>query len=47
MARISITTTQGETIETTSDDASVVREFENLPFEADHIAVVTVTEDEH
>ncbi|MFJ4343631.1 MULTISPECIES: hypothetical protein [unclassified Streptomyces] len=47
MARISITTAQGETIETTSDDQSVIREFENLPFEAEHVTVVTVTEDQH
>ncbi|MFL4497569.1 hypothetical protein ACJ6WD_40985 [Streptomyces sp. VTCC 41912] len=40
---ITVTTTSGETTQTTTTDPAVAREYENLPFEADHIASVTVT----
>lgn len=43
---ITITTTDGQTTQTTqttTTDPKVAAEFERLPFEADHIASVTVT----
>ncbi|MEU9568160.1 hypothetical protein AB0D16_40385 [Streptomyces sp. NPDC048161] len=44
--RIAITDTSGTVTETTTSDPDVARQFEQLPFEADHIAVVTVTTDD-
>ncbi|MFJ6239790.1 hypothetical protein ACIQH0_37685 [Streptomyces griseus] len=44
--RITITDTSGTVTETTTADPTVAREYESLPFEADHIAVVTVTDDD-
>ncbi|MGW1021936.1 hypothetical protein [Streptomyces niveus] len=41
--KITITDVHNETVAITTDDDSVAREFESLPFEADHIAIVTVT----
>ncbi len=40
---ITVTTTDGQVTQTTTTDPDVARQFENLPFEADHIASVTVT----
>ncbi|MEU3565404.1 hypothetical protein [Kitasatospora sp. NPDC006786] len=39
---ITITATDGQITRTTTTDPSVAAEFERLPFEADHIAIVTV-----
>ncbi|MFI7089717.1 hypothetical protein ACIBUR_39810 [Streptomyces anulatus] len=44
--RITITDTTGTVTETTTTDQDVAREYENLPFEADHIAIVTVTDND-
>ncbi|MFY0516086.1 hypothetical protein ACOMD4_37725 [Streptomyces anulatus] len=44
--RITITDTSGTVTETTTTDQDVARAYETLPFEADHIAVVTVTDDD-
>ncbi|MEU1284939.1 hypothetical protein [Kitasatospora sp. NPDC005856] len=41
--RITITTTSGEITQTTTTDPEVARQYELLPFEADHIESVTVT----
>ncbi|MFJ8934192.1 hypothetical protein ACIRL0_00520 [Streptomyces sp. NPDC102365] len=43
--KIAITDIGGTTTETTVSDDDTAREFENLPFETDHIAVVTVTDE--
>jgi hypothetical protein len=40
---ITVITTSGEITQTTTTDPEVARQYENLPFEADHIASVTVT----
>ncbi|MFF3178214.1 hypothetical protein ACFVQ0_36980 [Streptomyces sp. NPDC057900] len=40
--RITITDNTGRVTETTTDDQDVAREYELLPFETDHITVVTV-----
>lgn len=39
-----ITDTAGTVTKTTVSDDETAREYENLPFETDHIASVTVTE---
>ncbi|MFJ3638032.1 hypothetical protein [Streptomyces sp. NPDC090112] len=44
MKRIVITDTSGAVTETTVADESTASEFERLPFETDHIALVTVTD---
>ena len=44
---ITVTTAEGETIQVTTSDPDVAREYERLPFESDRITSVnvTVTED--
>ncbi|MFB7957969.1 hypothetical protein [Streptomyces sp. NPDC056045] len=42
--RITITQTDGTVTETTTTDPDVAREYESLPFEADHIVSVDVDE---
>ncbi|WP_327169528.1 hypothetical protein [Streptomyces subrutilus] len=42
--KIIITDTAGETTETVVSDDATARHYENLPFETDHIASVTVTD---
>lgn len=44
MPKVTITNTDGTTTEVTVSDAAA-REFEDLPFEADHIQEVVVTRD--
>ncbi|MEU2578743.1 hypothetical protein ACIP3B_36275 [Streptomyces anulatus] len=44
--RITITDTTGTVTETTTTDQDVAREYENLPFESDHITIVTVTDND-
>ncbi|MGW2724816.1 hypothetical protein [Streptomyces sp. NPDC001492] len=43
--KITITDTHGTTTETTVSDDDAARHYENLPFETDHITIVTVTND--
>lgn len=45
MKRITITDTQGQTTKTTVTDDTAAREYEDLPFKTDDIAIVTVTDD--
>ncbi|MFB7957858.1 hypothetical protein [Streptomyces sp. NPDC056045] len=40
---ITVTTTTGEIIQTTTTDPAIAREYEDLAFEAGHIASVDVT----
>ncbi len=42
--RVTITDTSGTVTVTTVADDETARDFENLPFEAPHIALVTVTD---
>lgn len=42
---VTITDINGTTIETTVSDDDAARHYENLPFETDHIVIVTVSDD--
>ncbi|MEV6426023.1 hypothetical protein [Streptomyces sp. NPDC051662] len=44
--KITITEISGTITETTVSDDDTARHYEDLPFEADHIVTVTVTETE-
>lgn len=41
--KVTITDTNGTTTETTVSDNHTARHYEDLPFETNHIAIVTVT----
>lgn len=43
--KVVVTDANGKTTETSVNDDATAREFENLPFEADHITSVTVTDE--
>lgn len=45
MPEVTITQSDGTVITTTVSSDSVAREYEDLPFQVDHIATVTVTDD--
>lgn len=45
MPKITITEADGDVIEITVTDDSVAREYEELPFQVGHIAIVTVIDD--
>ena len=42
--KITVTQADGSVVETTVSDDSVAREYEDLPFQADHILSVTVVD---
>ncbi|MFE4539638.1 hypothetical protein ACFRKB_32010 [Streptomyces scopuliridis] len=42
--KVTVVDVNGETTETTVSDNETARHFEDLPFEADHITSVTVTD---
>ncbi|MFB6512091.1 hypothetical protein ACWCYZ_16750 [Streptomyces virginiae] len=43
--KITITQSDGSSIETTVTDDATARQYEDLPFQVDHIVTVTVTDD--
>ncbi|WP_159394463.1 hypothetical protein [Streptomyces sp. NRRL S-495] len=46
MQHITVTAADGTVTKTSTTDPDVAREFENLPFETDHVVSVQVTVDD-